>query len=123
MKKEYVYVPYTKNVEVKEYRAPTDESIRLYREMEEKAEKNIIAKETFIDNELKGTVCYVELSYASFDVRAHIRFSLNGKDYHEIITVPRSFSADKHKSRIILYTSIIEKLAQTFTIELEKINV
>jgi hypothetical protein len=116
------YVPYTKNVEVTEHRAPTDEAIRLYKEMEEKAELNIISKERFIDNELNGVVTYIEMCSNSFDVKAHIKFSLNGKEYHNIVTVSRSYSIDRQKSMMLLYTSIIEELAKTFTIEIDKIK-
>ena len=111
------YVPYTKNVNVTEHRAPTEDSIRLYKEMEEKAERSIIAKERFEDNELNGIITYTEITRESFDVKAHIRFSLNKKDYHNIVMVPRSFSIDRQRGLELLYKSIIAELAKTFTIE------
>jgi len=116
------YVPYTKNVEVTEKRAPTDESIRLYKEMEEKAERNIINKEVFDDNVLNGIIAYVEYSAACFVVKAHIRFSLNGKNYHIVVEVPRS-SISRQEGAKLLYTAIIEELAKEFTIEIIKIKV
>ena len=116
------FVPYTKNVEITEKRAPTDDSIRLYKEMEEKAEKNIIKKEVFLDNELKGVVVYLEMCMGSFDVNAHVKYSLNGKEYHEVFKVPRTFITDRQETRNLLFISIVEKLAQTFTLEVEKIK-
>lgn len=115
------YVPYTKNVEITEKRAPTDESIRLYKEMEEKAEKNIIGKEAFINNELNGVITYMEMSVGSFEIKAHIKFSLNGKEYHEVINVPRTYLSDREKSIQLLYAAIVEQLAKTFTLEISKI--
>lgn len=116
------YVPYTKKVEVTEHRAPTDESIRLYKEMEEKAERNIITREVCLDNELKGIVVYVEQDSAYLNVNAHVKYSLNGKEYHEIFKVPRTYTLDRNQTRMLLFRSIVEKLAQTFTLELEKIK-
>lgn len=47
------YIPYEKNVTIHEHRAPTDESIKIYNEMREKAKGDIIAtiplQSTFID--------------------------------------------------------------------------
>jgi hypothetical protein len=117
------YVPYTKNVEVTERRAPTDESIRLYKEMEEKAERNIINKERIVDNELNGVVTYIEMSPVLYEIRAHIKFSLNGKEYHHVVTVPRSYSADRQKSIMLLYNAIIQELAKTFTLEIDGIKI
>lgn len=116
------YVPYTKNIEVIEHRAPTDDSIRLYKELEEKAERNLVRKETFNENILNGLVCCFEYG-ASFDnLTAHIRFNLNGKDYHEVIEMRRSF-LDRDRLRQMLYTAIMSELAKTFIVELEKIKV
>lgn len=118
------YVPYIKNVEITEKRAPTDESIHLYKEMEEKAEQKVISKETFNDNVLNGVVVYIENSYAfSYDnVKAHIRFSINSKDYHIKIGVPRS-TINRQDAAKLLYTTILDELAREFTVEIFKIKV
>lgn len=45
-------VPYAKTVTVHEHKAPTDESIRLYQEIEEKAFQNILHRIQVNDNAL-----------------------------------------------------------------------
>jgi len=116
------YIPYVKRVEVTEHRAPTDDSIRLYKEMEEKAVNNIIGKEIFKDNELNGVVLYVEYGAPINDIVAHIKFSLNGKQYHEKVEVERCSMLDRNNARRLLFLSIIEKLTQIFVIEFNKIK-
>ena len=48
------YVPYEKDVTIHEHRAPTDESVRLLNEFEEKARKNIIHKISVNENNLNA---------------------------------------------------------------------
>lgn len=115
------YVPYTQKVEITEKRAPTDDSIRLYKELEQKAENSIINKETFNDNNLNGVIIYKEMGSYIDKVKAHIRFSINAKEHHLSIEVPRTSIFQREETARLLYTAIIEELAKQFTIELYKI--
>lgn len=72
-------VPYAK--EVKEIKAPTDESIRLLNEMQEKAKKNIIATIRIEQNHLKAVVVYFVDDVSKNSVNYHLKFTLNEKDY------------------------------------------
>jgi hypothetical protein len=64
-------------VSVTEKRAPTDESIRLYREMEEKARASIIKAVSVIDNKFNAMV-HAYRDHLSGKNRFIIIFTLNG---------------------------------------------
>lgn len=73
-----------KQIDVHEHRAPTDQSVKLLNEMEEKARKNIICKVQLDDNILNGVaIVYVDERWtaAKLSIVVHLRFSINGKEY------------------------------------------
>jgi len=74
------FVPYTKNVEIKENRAPTDESLALLKEMEEKVLKKITQSFATDNNIFSASMSLVE-SEAIFKSQLLVKFQLNGKDY------------------------------------------
>jgi hypothetical protein len=67
-------VPYEKTV--KEYRAPTDESISLYSEMKEKALKSILWQHQIPGNTFKGVITKSIEPYT-----VHLCFVLNNKKH------------------------------------------
>lgn len=71
--------PYVK--EVREYRAPTDESIRLLREMEDLARQNVMGEYVFSDNFLTGVVVQLRRGADNPNSTIVIRFTLNGKKF------------------------------------------
>ena len=72
---------YPQKITVTENKAPTDDSVKLLREMERKAEDNMLDSVIINDNILNGVS--VMSVFNVFGGRAvHIRFKLNGKDYH-----------------------------------------
>ena len=79
-------VPYTKNVTsivgITENKAPTDESIRLLNEFEEKVKKNILHKVNIKSNTLSGASVSVQNSPFGDSITNLVRFNLNGKDYY-----------------------------------------
>ena len=66
-------------------RAPTDESIRLLREMEEAARESVLETFTPGPNELKGRVIKMQTLMGA---RIYVLFDLNGKKHQ------RSFDVD-----------------------------
>lgn len=68
-------------IEVTEKRAPTDESLRLVQEMEDKVKATMLAKLTIQSNVVSAVaiVYYKALPYDK--TTYHIKFNLNGKDY------------------------------------------
>ena len=76
-----VSVPYEKNVTVHEHKAPTDKSVELLNEMQEKAQRNIIATIKIEENFLKAVAIYYRDETVMDRMTYHIRFELNGKEY------------------------------------------
>ena len=75
------YVPYEKTVTIN--RAPTDKSVELLNEMQDKAIKNLIKSVNIKDNTMNGTVLYF-IQRADWDgVDFIARFSFNGTE-HEL---------------------------------------
>src|SRR4051812_2071854 len=74
------HVPYVKEVKITEHKAPTDESVKLLNEMQEKAKKNIIATIHIEQNYLKAIVIYTQDDVVSGRMKYAIKFNLNGKD-------------------------------------------
>ena len=72
------YVPYEKTVH--EHRAPTDQSIAILNEMEEKARQNIIKTIEVKDNFLSAIIVMFHDDYPMQNIVYNIRFKLNGKE-------------------------------------------
>lgn len=77
------YVPYEKSVTVHEHRAPTDKSIELLNEFEEKARANIIDSAVIDTNELRAVAIAYQINEAlDFGkIKFYTKFILNGKEY------------------------------------------
>lgn len=95
------------HVTVTENKAPTDESIRLLNEFEEKARKNIIAKVNVVDNTINAvSIMYTDNSCtASREGDIYLKFSVNGKEYN-IHTKYDLYGADgnyKHSQELQSY--------------------
>ena len=69
-------------ISVTEVRAPTDESIRLLQEMEDKVTERILYSSTTKSNRLSAAVMVVSKDMMRHSAIAHVSFNLNGKDYH-----------------------------------------
>jgi len=92
-------------VSVTEKKAPTDESIRLLNEFQQKAFDNIVECVQLSNNELTDATYWIYPDYHSFSQRARIRFKLNGKvkDFEFTLPHERTDKADIQKK-------IIEKI-------------
>lgn len=71
---------------IHEHRAPTDESVKLLREMEKEARERVISSFVFSDNQVKGSVV-VMLNVMTSDKTVYIRYSLNGTEHKEEFTI------------------------------------
>jgi hypothetical protein len=88
-----VIVPYettrteyvTKDVHI--HRAPTDESVKLLREMEEKAKAEVLGSVRLDGNQFKCVVHY-EREAMSMDLVVRALFELNGKRMQAEVRVP-----------------------------------
>lgn len=107
------HVPYEKSVV--EHRAPTDDSIRIWEEMKERAYKSIIDSIELRDNALNlNAIMYKEAF--SHEKVCKYRFSLNG---HEITGEVRSSILDL-KNKMELYLKIVDDAARHIAVEIVK---
>lgn len=75
------HVPYCKEVKITEHRAPTDESIALLNEMQQKAEANIISSISVDDNSVKFVALSFNNPLAIFEIQFYLKMLVNGKEY------------------------------------------
>ncbi len=108
--------PYiTNNTTVKEERAPTDASIKLMMEMEEKATKNIVDRIIVDNNLLKGAIIICD-DYLANAKKIYIKFKLNGEDYESIETVKLNITITKEEA----ITIMLEKMSEAILEQLLK---
>lgn len=69
------------DIEIKEQRATTDESIRLYKEFNEKANNNLIAQVTVKVNNIEGKVFIIEDYSSVLSIKLLTKFNINGIEY------------------------------------------
>jgi hypothetical protein len=105
---------------VTEKRAPTDESVRLLREMENTAKKEVLKAVQLPSNDLSGVV-HLMRDYMSCSTNVAVLFKLNGKEHKVIISLDDFRHADMD-SRIeqmveqvskYLAANILEKVFQS----------
>jgi len=104
------YVPYTKNVNITEVKAPTDASINLYGEIKEKAYKSILDSIVVNDNIFNSkSIMYKD--WASYQEILKYSFTLNGKEYtgeypHNIDNIDNPYAKIKG-----IYKSLSDQIA------------
>jgi hypothetical protein len=105
------YVPYVKSVNVTEHKAPTDESLKLLKEMEEAVINKIIASANITDNNIKFSCVLIE-NPLNMGYRLVCSFPVNGTEYK----IDRNLShvAFKSKSEIVnlVYNTILEEMSK-----------
>jgi len=116
---------FTGNTTVHEYKAPTDESIKLYKELREKAVKDVIATVHLENTVLNGVGVYYQFGMDSygliqhnktfgalsenvsfspaFDTNLYLRFKINGQEmgvkqlvsHEDMLKIARAKSSEK----------------------------
>jgi len=112
-------VPYCR--EVHEHRAPTDESIRIYKEMEDKAFDHLLSITKLDNNEFKAT-WHVFYEGITAHRKAVVRFMLNGKEHTTTISIC-DFEAHSGVSDFIVEKvreAMTRKMAEILTLDLVK---
>ncbi len=105
------YIPYTKevNVKVTESRAVTDDSIKLYKEFEEKARRELIDRRTIPNNIVKGEYYCMQTMW---DWVIIFVFRVNG----EVYEVEKKFSVRDYPDVNRLY-QVVEKQGTEIILE------
>lgn len=104
-------------VDVTEKRAATDESVRLLREMEEKALNNILACVKVDDNEFKAT-WWTYTDNFSYNDKVGCRFNLNGKQYEFKIDLPCKYSGNVSEIGLLVKNAVQEEISKILTLDL-----
>ena len=73
------YVPYEKSVT--EHRAPTDDSIRIINEMEQKIKQNLLGKLVIKQNFLNAEALFFITDFPTDTVECFIKFTLNEQEF------------------------------------------
>jgi len=98
-----------------EHRAPTDDSVRLLNEMQEKARDNIIKTITVSDNAVNGIIIvFKNLMENSYEVIAD--FTINGKEY--MVKKQTTRAQVELNEEILRY--MVEEVGHTIAMELAK---
>jgi len=74
-------VAYEKSVTVHEHKAPTDESVKLLNEMQEKAQRNILKTIKIEENYLKAVVVIFKNNFIEDRIDYGAKFILNGEEH------------------------------------------
>lgn len=115
------YVPYEKNIVVTEKKAPTDESIRLYEEIKEKAYKSILDSFTINENNISFSVIAYRDKLCMEDVIQY-KFILNGKEFVGKDKVGVYGLLSKEDVFRNIYASISQEIAEMLMTDLLKSN-
>jgi hypothetical protein len=102
---------YPQKVTVTENRAPTDDSVKLLREMEEKAKQQVI--ESFIadSNEIKGAVVRMQRCAMTPDTETWVTFVLNGERVQVRVEISDQVVAlDSREAQRLLIETLAKKI-------------
>jgi hypothetical protein len=111
-------VPYDKTVTVTEKRAPTDESIKLYGEMVDKARESLIDVLEIKDNNFNGVVS-VHRDMRELGTSCYYRVMLNGEELTGKVTVRDVVNLDSGYDNIQGFLrEVYEKVAKEISVHI-----
>ena len=108
------HVPYEKTVTVN--RAPTDESIKLWEEMKEKAYKSLLGQIHIKNNVVEASAIIYQDIYAARKIMKY-RFLLNGKEFIDQVELGFHETCERDVLRL-LYKKVSEKISSQLTISM-----
>lgn len=97
---------------IHEHRAPTDESVRLLKEMEEKAKNSFIKKIHVTDNTFTGIIYIAKDYYRPNTILACVKFSINGKEYVVNHEYDGSYRLSKEEMMYEFYMDVSKAMAK-----------
>jgi hypothetical protein len=118
-------VPYEKTVTITEKRAPTDHSIELLNEFQEKAKQNIIDTIVIDNNVMKAVALFFTTDILMDGRRYFLKFILNGKEYKasgefNIIDHPYIGTNDPKTKFFVMRDFLMPLFSRTISDELMK---
>lgn len=100
-----------------EHRAPTDESVRLLREMEQKALESVVGAFRIENNTLSVSWHVIQCNY-EMDREAKCRFLLNGKSHEFTVALPEQRFRDVREIAQEIHRKVTEEVARVITADL-----
>lgn len=91
-------------------RAPTDESVKLLKEFEEKAKEKFLGQFRVESNSLKACAVYLHHNITG-EREVFVKFTLNGKEHRAEINLGHSW-VDGEKGRQEIITRVHQKLSE-----------
>ena len=113
------YVPYVKSVNVVEKRAPTDESVKVLKELEDAAWNKILDTFTANDNVFSGTILHVNLRCDSFQYEIYLEFTLNGTK-HIVKEMVDKYDIEKSEPIKCIYEKLAAEAGKIIASEIIK---
>lgn len=104
-----------RHIETHEHRAPTDESVKLLREMEKAVARKTISVHRLTNNTIDA-VWHLRDDPMGLELTGHCRFILNGKPIEFELPLERHYRNDDHARTII--TAIIDRIAKEIATKL-----
>ena len=97
-------------IDVTEKRAPTDKSVELLNEMQQKAFDNLITCIKLEDNDLKDIMCWIYSDRCSWQERMRIQFKINGKIVDFDFILPHKYT-DKAEIGPMIREEVLKKIS------------
>lgn len=119
------YIPYEKSVKITEHKAPTDESLKLLREMKEEVKSEIIHSIVLKDNILNAVGIFFQNGFVfggnSLSVRCMIKYVLNGKEMRfEKEFSLSNLSDNRHPKSYVFMKAFISALSEHLSVQIMK---
>jgi len=116
-RKNYNYTTVNANVRVTEQKAPTDESIKLLNEFQEKARENLIDSFHIKNNTLEAVGLFFQNVFPKDGFNIMIKFKLNGTEYRDSFYIDSREYYDTIKGNAIQgrYNLFVDKLSVYFS--------
>lgn len=116
--KETVNTPYEKTVIEK--RAPTDDSIRLFGEIQDKAYKSILGTIN-VQNNLLNVTAILYLNPLTRDAICEYRLLLNNKEINGKLTIEDPYlKRDSYEYKMTIFKTIVEDASKDIAVEIIK---
>jgi len=112
--------PQTINKTIHEHRAPTDDSVKLLREMEDASKESIVGMCKIEDNTLNGVIVIFERMPGFMNRLAYIRFTFNGKEHVIKEQLDDSFEFNKDAAVKMLFNAVHQRIDEALRPDIVK---
>jgi hypothetical protein len=111
-----VYTSCPSSIDITINRAPTDKSVELLKEMQEKTIKSIVAELRVQDNIFNGIMTVFDLDYVRMQYVVYYKFKINGKDFEIKETIDKVELCYNDKDALL--KKFFKTISETLTIQL-----